>query len=60
MHIHAHAFKPTQFEKEREETRAIENNFKIKMKALYDKRVKELESVQKELESVSPSCVYTG
>jgi chromosome segregation ATPase len=34
-----------QVEREREETRAVENAFKMKMKALYDKRVKELEQV---------------
>mmetsp|Transcript_39847 Transcript_39847/g.125178 ORF Transcript_39847/g.125178 Transcript_39847/m.125178 type:complete len:110 (+) Transcript_39847:2253-2582(+) len=40
-----------QIEGTREEMRAIENDFKLKMKNLYDKRVKELEAVQRELET---------
>mmetsp|Transcript_8763 Transcript_8763/g.19887 ORF Transcript_8763/g.19887 Transcript_8763/m.19887 type:complete len:331 (+) Transcript_8763:1495-2487(+) len=40
-----------QIEGNREELRAIENEFKLKMKTLYDKRVKELEAVQRELET---------
>uniref|UniRef100_A0A7S1HFU6 Uncharacterized protein n=1 Tax=Hemiselmis andersenii TaxID=464988 RepID=A0A7S1HFU6_HEMAN len=39
-----------QVERDRDETRAIENAFKGKMKGLYDKRVRELESVQREYE----------
>jgi len=38
---------------EREETRAIENAFKVKMKTLYEKRVKELEAMQHDFEQVS-------
>ena len=37
---------------EREETRGIENAFKLKMKTLYEKRVKELEAMQQEFEQV--------
>jgi hypothetical protein len=37
---------------EREETRAIENAFKLKMKSLYEKRVKELEAMQQDFEQV--------
>ena len=37
-------------EGEREETRAVENAFKTKMKALYEKRVRELEGMQQEFE----------
>ena len=37
---------------EREETRAIENAFKLKMKTLYEKRVKELEAMQHDFEQV--------
>lgn len=39
-----------QMEGDREETRAVENGFKVKMKALYDKRVAELEVMQRDLE----------
>jgi hypothetical protein len=39
-------------EGEREETRAVENAFKAKMKTLYEKRVRELESMQQDFEQV--------
>jgi|LauGreDrversion2_3_1035106.scaffolds.fasta_scaffold750409_2 hypothetical protein len=39
-------------EGEREETRAVENAFKSKMKTLYEKRVRELESMQQDFEQV--------
>ena len=39
-------------EGEREETRAVENAFKMKMKTLYEKRVRELESMQQDFEQV--------
>ena len=39
-----------QVERDREETRATENIFKGKMKALYDKRIRELEATQRECE----------